>query len=180
MKVARDTQVSEDVVFDTNIFIDASNGDSHAYSDAARLLRAVTEGQIRGYVSLHTLHELDSGISVYGSEARRLADSCHRLPYWLLGTIDELLGTIDGLSGTFDDARRNSQFEKEIRDLTNAGTDLHDRGALLDAIRASISFFVTSDSQLVKSGPASRIVKRFAIQPLSPKQAVTVFLEWQR
>lgn len=44
----------------------------------------------------------------------------------------------------------------------------------MDTLRAGVDAFVTSDGQLVASGPAKRIAERFGLQVLKPGEAVAM------
>ena len=101
-------------------------------------------------------------------EARALAGSLATIPYWPVGTIAEQVSTIEQLTGTWDDSKRNQEIEEEVARLAKSGTDIRDRGAYLDALRAEADVFVTSDKQLAGSGPASRIRTRFGLRICTP------------
>jgi hypothetical protein len=58
--------------------------------------------------------------------------------------------------------------QQELQSLAKAGTDIRDRGAYIDALMARVDAFVTSDKQLVASGPANRIEQRFGLGVVTP------------
>jgi hypothetical protein len=109
------------------------------------------------------LSELAAGSDKFGPGAEILARSFPELPYFPIGTIGELLGTIGELSGTIGDMKTNEALRKELGTIAKKGTDIRDRGALIDALRAAANYFVTNDSGLVGSAPRSRIEGRFPL-----------------
>jgi predicted nucleic acid-binding protein len=150
------------VALDTNCFIDAVN--SGAQANAVRLvLEAHESGGIIAMVSRHTLAEL-----LKPPEARRLAETLPVLPYWPIGTIAEQVATIEQLTGTWEEARRNEEIQNELEQLAKSGNDIRDRGAFLDAWLGGADVFVTSDKQLVGSGPSRKIRDKFGIRVLRP------------
>lgn len=60
-------------------------------------------------------------------------------------------------------------------ELANSGSDLRDRGAFVDALRAG-AVLVTSDRQLVVLGPAARIEAVTGVRPITPDRAVDRFI----
>jgi predicted nucleic acid-binding protein len=151
------------VILDTNCLIDAVNPSSHAYRYVQKILASAKSGKITLAVSRHTLAEVLEPV-----EARALAGSLATIPYWPVGTIAEQVSTIEQLTGTWDDSKRNQEIEEEVARLAKSGTDIRDRGAYLDALRAEADVFVTSDKQLAGSGPASRIRTRFGLRICTP------------
>ncbi|PIY40774.1 MAG: hypothetical protein COZ06_27685, partial [Armatimonadetes bacterium CG_4_10_14_3_um_filter_66_18] len=71
--------------------------------------------------------------------------------------------------GTWGDASQNDDIQCELAVLAKSGNDLRDRGAFLDALKAGVDLFVTSDKQLVGSGPAKRIGDRFGLRVVTPQ-----------
>lgn len=121
-------------------------------------------------MSKHSLSELAAGSLKYGPAAEDLARTYAELPYYPLGVIDDLLGTISELAGTFDDIRMNERTRVALGSLAKQGTDLRDRGALIDALRANASFFVTSDKGMVGKGPRLRIEGELPIRIRTPAE----------
>ena len=156
------------LALDTNCFIDAFNPASPNHQPAKRLLQFGSAGAVDLLVSRHTLAQLDTK----DDEASRVAHTLPILPHWPIGTWDDQVGTWDQLEGTWDDARRHDEIQAEIEVLAKAGTDIRDRGAYLDALMAGVHAFVTSDKQLVGSGPASRIGTRFGLRCETPQAMV--------
>jgi predicted nucleic acid-binding protein len=152
------------VILDANCFIDAVTADAHANVAMAAILNAHTLGRIVIEVSRHTLDEL----SKVPDAAYELAKTFSIVPYWPIGGIGEQVATIEQLAGTWADARHNQEIQKELHGLAKSGNDLRDRGAFLDALLGGADAFVTSDRQLVGSGPANRILERFRIRVLRP------------
>ena len=160
------------VTLDTNCFIDAVAPNSHV-SDAMReIMAAAEEERIVLSVSLHSLDELEKANQRHPDGALALAMGVFRIPYYPIGTIDELLGSIKGLAGSFDDMRSNDALQHRLVSLANAGADLRDRGALIDAHRAGAVAFVTSDRQLCDPNPASRVHAALGIRILTPDNLV--------
>ncbi len=54
--------------------------------------------------------------------------------------------------------------------LAKSGTDIRDRCGYIDALRSQLDGFVTSDKQLVATGPSKRINERFFTKVLTPEQ----------
>lgn len=132
------------------------------------ILAAVNQS-VDARVSVHSIHELEASHVSHPDDALKLALTLPLLPYYPIGTISELLGTIDGLAGTFDDMRANHALQVRLESLAKAGTDLRDRGAVVDALRAKADAFVTSDGQLCKKGPASRVLSAFSLRVVTPQ-----------
>jgi len=156
------------ISLDANCFIDAFNPHSQAHVCMKRIFAHRASCKVKIFVSMHTIHELERKPDA----ALDLAKIYPKLPYWPIGTINEILGTIAQLTGTFDDARRNHEIEQELAILAKSGNDIRDRGALIDALHAAMDYFVTSDTQLVGSGPAGRIQTRFGLGIIRPAEAV--------
>jgi len=156
-------------VFDSNCFIDAAR-DSHVeYPHMQRLLSAAKAGKIKIMVSRHSLDEL----SKKPDDAHELAKTVEVVPYWPIGAICEQVAAIGHLTGTWEDARRNEEIQLELVQLAKSGNDIRDRGAYLDALHARADFFVTSDRQLVGSGPGKKIQDEFGLRVLKPSQLVS-------
>lgn len=155
------------LVCDTNVWIEAA-ADAHSHS--ARLLSLPAHGGVRIAISKHSWSELAGGSGTYGPNAKALASRFEEVPYWPIGTINELLGTINELSGTFDDIRVNALLRERLGVLAAQGTGLHDRGALIDALRSEAEYFVTSDKGLVGSGPRRRIEAALPILIRTPTE----------
>ena len=154
---------------DTNCFINAINSASHSYEAIRKLLGAADRGRVSLKVSLHTLHELE----VRGDKAWELAKTLPELPHWPVGSWNEQVGSWQQQAGSWDDAKRNDEIQRQLKALAKSGTDIRDRGAFVDALRNGVDGFVTSDKQLVGSGPAARINETFATKVVTPEQAVT-------
>jgi predicted nucleic acid-binding protein len=152
------------VVLDTNCFIDAENLTLHNHTAARKLFSLCEDGRIGLYVSRHTLSELEAR----KDSALQRALQLPVLPYYPVGSWDDLIGTWDDLAGTWDDAKRNQLVQEELHSLAKSGTDIRDRGAYIDALMARVDAFVTSDKQLVASGPANRIEQRFGLRVVTP------------
>lgn len=159
------------IVLDTNCLIDATNEGSQAFGALQKLLQTGAGHTITLAISRHSIHELERK----PDDALALVARLQVLPYYPVGTIDELIGTIDELAGTFDDIRVNHERMETLKGLANAGTDIHDRGALVDAIMAGAAAFVTSDKALASIGPSDRIRLRTGVSVLTPQQ-LTAFL----
>ena len=165
------------VVLDANCFINATDVSSTAHAAVRRLFAAAVRGELRLGASLHTITELANGSVKDEGRASALASTCEQLPYYPIGSIDDLLGSIDGLAGTLGDMDENEAIQQRLRVLAKAGASLADRGALLDAERAGATVFVTSDGQLVKRGPRSRIESEIRLRLLTPEEAVYRLLD---
>jgi predicted nucleic acid-binding protein len=158
-------------VLDSNCFINAVRDSADEYSHMQCLLSAAKAGKIKIMVSRHSVDEL----SRKPDDAHELAKTVEVVPYWPIGAICEQVATIEQLTGTWEDARRNEELQLELAQLAKSGNDIRDRGAYLDALHARADFFVTSDRQLVGSGPAKRIQDRFGLRVLKPSQLVSEF-----
>jgi len=158
------------IALDTNCFIDAMNQQSPSHTAMQRILIAQAARQVDIHVSLHTLHELEQKPDA----ALDLARGFQLLPYWPIGTIKELVGTISQATGTFDDIRRNDVIQQELESLAKAGNDIRDRGAYIDALRASMDIFVTSDTHLAGKDQAQRILDRFHMRIVRPDEAASI------
>ena len=92
------------------------------------------------------------------------------LPHWPIGTYDDQVGTWEQATGTWDDARQNDKIQLELKVLAKSGTDIRDRGGYIDALCFELDGFVTSDKQLVGTGPSKRINECFFTKVLKPEQ----------
>jgi hypothetical protein len=151
---------------DTNCFIDAFNPASPSYHAVLHILAAAERGEVSFKVSLHTLHELEEK----KDNAWKLAKTLPELPHWPIGSWGEQVGTWEQATGTWHDGNVNNQIQIELKNLAKSGTDIRDRGGYIDALRSGLDGFVTSDKQLVDSGPAKRINERFPIKVITPEQ----------
>jgi predicted nucleic acid-binding protein len=151
------------IVLDANCFIDAVDPSSNSHPCLTRLFSVATARGVLLAISRHTLAEVQRP-----DAARELAKTVEVVPYWPIGTISEQVGTIEQLAGTWEDAKRNEQIQQEMEQLAKSGNDIPDRGAYLDALRASADAFVTSDRQLVGTSPAARIQAKFGLRVLTP------------
>lgn len=158
------------IVLDTNCWIDASR---YANSESARLLAAARRRGHRIAISKHSLSELVAGTQSFGPDAEALARDFEELPYFPIGRVDELLGTIDELSGTIVDIKVNDALRERLGSLAKRGTDIRDRGALIDAIRAGADCFVTSDRGLVSAGPRKRLESALPIRVCTPTELLS-------
>lgn len=134
---------------DTNCFINAVNPGSQSYKVMKRIFSAFNSGKVLLKVSLQTLHELEQKKDA----TWELAKTIPELPHWPIGTWDEQVGTWAQQTGTWDDGKRNDKIQLEIKALSKSGTDIRDRGGYIDALRSQLDGFVTSDKQLVATGP---------------------------
>jgi len=75
-----------------------------------------------------------------------------------------------GKMGVMDD-----ETQEKIGALAKSGNDIRDRGAYIDAIRGNMYAFITSDKQLVGSGPANKLNNEFKTQVLTPNQLVSEY-----
>ena len=153
------------VALDSNCFIDATNPDSPSFGPMRCILRSRDQGRVALTVSRHTLAELDARLD----EARALSRLLPILPHWPIGTWGEQVCTWEQAEGTWGDASQNDDIQCELAVLAKSGNDLRDRGAFLDALKAGVDLFVTSDKQLVGSGPAKRIGDRFGLRVVTPQ-----------
>jgi len=151
---------------DANCFINAVSPTAHSYDALQLILRAANRGQVSLKVSLQSLHELEKR----KDKAWELAKTFSELPHWPIGNWDEQVGTWEQLTGTWDDIGRNEQIQSELKKLAKSGTDIRDRGGYIDALCNGLDGFVTSDKQLVGSGPSARINKQFSTKVLTPEQ----------
>jgi predicted nucleic acid-binding protein len=160
-------QLPDLLVLDTNVWIAAADT---RVSEAAALLTCAAERGARIGVSKHSLVELTAGSIKYGGSAESLARAYETIPYHPVGRIDELLGTITQLSGTFDQMRVNEALRVRLGNLAKAGTDIRDRGAVIDALQARATYFVTSDRGLVAPAPRARIEAELPIRIRTPAE----------
>ena len=154
------------VVLDTNCFIDAVNAESHAYGAMQKILKATHLGQLTLLVSRHSQHELE----IKPDAALDLAKTLEVLPHFPVGTWGEQIGAWNQASGTWEDATRNEATQQDLKKLAKAGTGIRDRGGYVDALRAKVDAFVTSDLQLSGGEPADRIAKKYGLKVLTPEQ----------
>lgn len=155
------------IVCDSTFWIEATKDDR---SESASVVALAMSQRHRLGVSKHSLTELDAGAPRYGPAASQLARSFEQLPYYPLGTIDELLGSISELSGSFDEMRQNESLRSQLGQVASQGTSLRDRGALIDALWAKAQFFVSSDHGLVALGPRKRIESSLSISVRTPAE----------
>jgi predicted nucleic acid-binding protein len=153
------------VALDANCFIDAINPSSHAFTPMEVIVSASRAGVLELAVSLHTLAEL----ARKPDAALDLARSCATLPHYPIGAWDTQVATWDQAEGTWDDVTQHDGIQERISDLAKAGNDIRDRGAYLDALKAGVDAFVTSDRQLVDSAPARRLETDFGVQVITPE-----------
>lgn len=107
---------------DTNCFIDAVNVSSPNHCAARELFALRERGRVELYVSKHTISELEGRNDAALSLARQLPE----IPYYPIGTWDDLVGTWDEVSGTWNDARKNQGIQEELRTLAKSGTTIRD------------------------------------------------------
>ena len=150
---------------DTNCFINSVNPESHSYYAMQNIFHAADRGDVLLKVSLQTLHELKRR----KDRAWKLAKSLPELPHWPIGNWDEQVGTWKQQAGTWDNARQNDEIQAELKALAKSGIDIRDRGGL-NALSSGLDGFVTSDKQLVGTGPSARINKRFSTKVYTPEQ----------
>ena len=154
------------VTFDAEAFIDAVNPGRREFAALQKLILARDNGRLVIAVSEHTLHQLEKK----PDSALDLARTAERLPYYPIGTWDDLVGTWDSLTGTWDDIDRNDAIRQELHSLAKAGADIRDLGACIDSLHARVDLFVTADSDLCGAGPAKRIADRFGLHIVTPTQ----------
>jgi len=157
------------ICVDANVVIQAATTPS---SDASAFIERARRQQAPLAISPHSYEEIARGSSKDDGAGKRLAERLTLLPYYPKGTISDLLGTIDDLAGTFDDMRRSDEILRQLRDLARAGANLHDKGAITDAIWASCSHFITEDRDLVAAVPRKRIEAAFQIRIVRPRDAM--------
>lgn len=134
-----------------------------------RILQVAETGAIELWISRHSLAELSKGDPATEA-ARSLVSRLAILPHYPIGTWDDQVATWEEVAGTWDDARANQAIQEELASLATSGNSIRDRGAYLDAMRANVDVFVTSDRQLVGSSPAARIRARFGLQVMAPEE----------
>lgn len=159
-------------VLDTNCWINAAHATALEWGPVVHLLQLADRRAIRIAVSRHSLHELEAAKSGHDDGAFELALRYSVVAYYPVGTINELIGSIGNLAGTFDDMDRNHELERRLEALANRGTDLRDRGAVIDALQAGATAFVTSDRQLVAAQPAQRIRESVGLRMVRPSDLV--------
>jgi hypothetical protein len=160
------------VALDANCFIDAVTPSAHAYDAMDRILDAHSRNEITLCVSLQTLHELEQR----PDSALELAGRAERLAHYSIGSWDEQVGSWADEAGTWADGKFDDERQQSMAMLAKKGTDIRDRGALIDALRGDCGFFITSDGQLSKPGPACRLEKEFPIRIRTPQHFVDEFL----
>ena len=101
-----------------------------------------------------------------------LAREIECLLHYSIGTWEEQVGTHNEEAGTWEDGKQDDKRQELLAELAKSGNDLRDRGALIDALRGKCDFFITSDGQLSKPGPARRLEASFPIQIRTPEQYV--------
>lgn len=144
------------VALDTNCFIDAMKPEARAHEPMQQILEAWRTDAVELLVSLHTIHELERK----PDEALELARKCATLPHRPIGTWDKQVGTWEQAAGTWDDAKVNEEVREQLGQVAKARSSVRDRGAYIDALRAGCDVFLTSDPDLVGSGPAERLKDR--------------------
>jgi len=77
------------------------------------------------------------------------------------------LGPTNWHLGRWEEKRQDSVG---VKALAKSGTDIRDRGGYIDALCSEVDGFVTSDKQLVGTGPSKRINERFFTKVLTPEQ----------
>lgn len=162
------------VTLDTNCFIDLNNPSSFAYASLSKIFELANKEEIELYVSRHTLDEL----SKKPDEAYTLAKTITILPYWPVGSWDDLVGTWKDLTGTWDDIGRNNLLKEEIKNLAKAGTSIRDQGVYIDSLHSKIEVFITSDKKMAKTSPAKRLYERFGLNVITPKEFCDKFFNY--
>ena len=157
------------IAADTNCFIDAVDIESHSYCYMKKIINWRDLGILRLFVSQHSLHEIKKQ-----QNAIDLANACEILPYYPIGAWgDQEIVKWGELAGTWGDVEANQAIQNDIKvNRAKSGTDIRDRGACVDALRAGVSVFMTSDRSLADRGPAARIVEKHGLKILTPKQVV--------
>lgn len=160
------------ICLDANCFLDALNSASPSNAAMQTILKAWEIDRIKLWVSQHTLAELE----VKPDTAFNLAKHCKRLPHWGIGTWNDQVGSWDQMADSWDDAKQNQAMQSELEEIAKAGNSLRDRGSYLDALKAEMDVFMTSDRQFSKSSPARRIENRFGLKVMTPEQFVSEYL----
>ena len=152
------------VTLDANCFIYAVNTNASAYEPMQKIFQASKSSKIELAVSRHTLAELEKKPDA----ALDLAKTLSVLPHWPIGAWDEQVAAWNQVAGTWGDVGRNDQVQEEVMTLAKSGNDIRDRSAYLDTLSAGADMFVTSDTQLVGSGPAQRLQEKFGLRVVTP------------
>ncbi len=158
------------LVLDTNCFINARSTDTGLKEAIQQIMKAHQDGMVELHVSRHTLAELQ----VKPDAALKLAETFSVLPHWPIGTWSDQVASWEQMEGTWCDAERNDSIQEELSKLAKSGNDIRDRGAYLDALHVNADAFVTSDKQLVGSGPAKRIFEKFGLLAISPVEFLEI------
>ncbi len=154
------------VAADANCFIDAVDARSHSYPYLKTILELRDRGLLKLFISRHSLYEIQKS-----QNAIDLANTCEILPYHPIGTWgDQEIVKWGALAGTWNDAKINQTVQEDIQNLAKSGTDIRDRGAYIDALRAAVDVYMTSDRQLAGNGSAPRIAGKYGLKILTPKQ----------
>lgn len=140
--------------------------------DALAVVALRDAGSVVLAVSQHSLLQLEAVTDRFGTSALDLAKTAVVLPCYPTGSISELVGPIDGLAGSLSEVTGTDQFRLQLADIATSGTDLRDRGALIDTYRFGASWFVTNDKGLVGSGPQGRIRAHLGISVVRPADFV--------
>lgn len=160
------------VVVDTNCVIDAVTPSAVAFDSLQYILAAHRMGAIKLMMSRHSLSEIH-----HPDAARQLAEQIDVLPHLPIGAWEEQVSMWNQVQGTWADIAGNDELRVEIGQLANHGTDLRDCGAYLEAMSSCAHYFVTSDKQLVGSGPAQRLTGKFGTKVTDPKRLQVELLQ---
>ena len=133
-----------------------------------RIVAAARAGTLSLYVSRHSLAELTKDTPETHHARALVKELCTTVPYYPIGSWKELLGSWKDLAGTWNDLKENERIQADLCHLAKSGNDLRDRGAYLDALLDGVDAIVTSDKQLVGSGPAGRIASKYGLRLLTP------------
>ena len=136
-----------------------------------RLIEASQVGKVRLVVSKRTLYEL----RVKPDEKLTFAESLETLPYYLIGTWNDLEEdpvSIGELAGTWGDAKVNQALQEALP--VRAKVKLRDRGIIIDSIKAGVQFLVTRDSFVFNR--ADGIESATGVRPVHPDEAVSHLL----
>jgi RNase H-fold protein (predicted Holliday junction resolvase) len=153
------------IALDATCFIDAFNIKSHAYDSMQKIIEAYHSQKLVITVSRHTIYEIKSP-----PEAVNFANSLEILPYYPIGTWDEQVTSWKNVTGAWADAKENQKIQIVLKSLGTNNLSIRDRGAYLDALKAHVDMFVTSDTGLCGSSPSKRIEDEFGLRVVTPQE----------
>lgn len=151
------------VALDANAFIGAVNPTEPEYNALRKIFAQHTRVTI--YVSVHTLSELRPS-----EDALALAKNATLLPHFLIGTWEDQVATWDQVAGTWADQRLADEKYQDLRTLAKSGAGIRDLGAYVDALYGEVDVFVTSDLDMAGRAPMSRIISKYRLRIMTPRQ----------